>query len=73
MLAQRFGVRKTKNGLLEREIAVTGVTGVGVVVGYDWLTSVAGRTKVTTPDYVVDYDGKKRAGISAADVEKGTL
>ena len=59
--------------LLDREIAVAGVTAVGVVVGDDWLTSVAGRTNVTAPDYVVDYDGKKRAGISASDVEKGTL
>ena len=32
--------------------------------------SAPGRTKVTAPNYVVDYDGKKLAGISASDEEK---
>lgn len=54
--------------ILERETVAAGVTGVGVVVGDDWLASASGRTKVAVPEYVVDYDGKRKVVISAADV-----
>ena len=61
------------DGILERERTAPGVAGVGVVVGDDWLANAAGRAKATAPEYVIDYDGKKRVGLSASDVEKGML